>query len=346
MLNRWRRGEVAAADLALTPPRWRMPLVMLLLAGLFVLSVVSVTESFDEVSAGTDLPRLELPPIAGLELAEAEARLADLGFSVNVEMQPSEGTPRGIAVGQRPETGSKVEQGDIVTILVSDGESGQPLPDLTGRQASDAQTTLVSGGYAVAFVPVPSETIPPGEVISMAPAPGKRIVDGGAVTLSISSGPAPRVVPALAGRPITEVMIDLGRGGLGIGTITKTTKSDLPQGTVIESDPPAGAEVPRDFPVKLTVVGPPVTVKVPYLVGARQASAESALDSAGLSAQVIVKTVPAGDPNDGKVTAQSVPGGAPLSPGASVQITVSTSGAPPPPTAPMIPTTIAPPPGG
>jgi serine/threonine-protein kinase len=344
MRSPFRTVPVATADVPLTPPRWRVPVVLTLVAALFGLAVWAATGTLADAASPSGLPRIELPSTSGLGVEAAQGRLTELGFSVNVEMRPSEGAPKGIVFGQRPEAGAKVEQGDIVTLLVSDGESGLPLPDVTGRQATDAQVTLVSGGYGVVFVPVASESVPPGEVIAMTPAPGKRVVDGGAVTLAVSSGPAPRKIPALAGRPITEAMIELGRAGLGVGTITKTTDSDQPQGTVLGTDPGPGAEVARDYPVKVTVVGPPPTVRVPYLVGARQASAESTLRSVGLKSQVVTRAVAAGDPNDGKVTAQSVPGGAPLSPGSTVQVTVSTSGNPPPPTAPMAPPTTAPPP--
>ncbi len=339
-----REHYVPRADLALAAPRWRVPLVLALVAVLFGVTVWTATESLSVAAASTDLPRIELPDTSGLTVAEAEARLSDLGFSVDVEMRPSVGTPRGTVFAQRPEVGAKAEQGDIVTLLVSDGESGLPLPDVTGRQAADASRTLVTGGWGVVFVPVSHETVPYGEVMAMSPAPGKRVVDGAAVTLSVSGGPAPRKVPELVGRPITEAMIELGRGGLGVGTITKVSDPELPQGTVLEVDPPAGAEVARDFPVKLRVVGPPPVTKVPYVVGARQPSAERALSAVGLKAQIITRAVPAGDPNDGKVTAQSVPGGAPVAPGSTVQLTVSTSGAPPAPTAPTVPPTTALPP--
>jgi len=343
-MARERNSSVPRADLALAEARWRVPVVLVLVAVLFGVSVWAATESLADASASADLPRLELPETAGLTVDAAEARLARLGFSVEVEMRPSEGAPRGTVFGQRPEAGAKAEQGDIITLLVSDGESGLPLPDVTGRQAADAARTLVTGGWGVVYVPVAHETVPYGEVIAMSPAPGKRVIDGGAVTLSVSSGPAPRKVPELVGRPITEVMVELGRSGLGIGTITKVSRSDQPQGTVLEVAPPAGSEVQRDYPVKLTVVGPPPVTNVPYVVGARQASAEKALTAVGLKAQVLTRSVPAGDPNDGTVTAQSVPGGAPVAPGSTVQITVSTSGAPPAPTAPTVPPTTALPP--
>jgi serine/threonine-protein kinase len=339
-----RSAVVPRDDLPTGAPAWRVVVVLLAVGALFGLSALAAGASITDASSSGDLPRIELPPTRGLKLPDAEAKLRQLGFSVDIDMRPSEGAPRGTVFGQRPEAGAKVEQGDVVTLLVSDGESGLPLPDVTGRQLDDAKATLFSGGWTAVAVPVPDETVPVGEVMTMTPAPGKRVVDGAAVTLSVSSGPAPRKVPQLVGGPMTEAMISLGRLGLGVGKITRTATSDQPAGTVLATDPPAGAEVPRDYPVQLTVVGPPPTVDVPYLVGSRQSSAESTLRSVGLKAQVIVHTVAPGDPNDGKVTGQSVPGGAPLAPGSTVQLTVSSSGNPPPPNAPTIPPTTAPPP--
>ncbi len=320
---------------------WRLPASLVVLMALFGFAVWASVDHLGSADGPAALDRIELPSVEGLESSAAQETLTALGLTVNVELAPAEGRAAGETIIQRPQAGARVPQGDIVTLVVSDGQTGQPLPNLIGRPIADAQATLTSTGATSVVVPVPSEVVGAGQVVGMVPAAGRRVIAGTAVTLSVSSGPAQRVVPEFVGKNIREVMLALGRGGFGIGTITRKSDPVLTEGTILAVDPPAGTQVARDFPVKLTVVGPPPTVRVPYLVGARQASAESALSSAGLTGLVAVAAVAPGDPNDGKVTAQSVPGGAPVTPGTKVTITVSSSGAPPPPTAPMIP--VAPP---
>jgi len=313
-----------------------------LVMALFGASLWAAVGQLNANSNTVDLPRIVLPPVADLDIASASNKLTELGVTVNVVFEPSEGRPQGTVFGQRPDAGAKVEQGDIVTIRVSDGRSGQPIPDVVGQQGTDAQVALTSSGFSASLASVASDTVPLGEVLLMSPSAGQKVIDGSPVLLTVSAGPPLRNVPTVVGANINNVMVDLGRGGFGIGTITKVSSKDQPEGTVTASDPPPGTPVARDYPVKLTVVGSPPTYRVPYLVGARQASAEAALRALGLGARVVVVAVGAGDPNDGKVTAQSIPGGSPVTSGVTVTITVSSSGAPPPPTAPMIPTTVAP----
>jgi len=335
------RSLVAARDRVPAVGSWRLRVSFVVLVALFGFATWASVEHLGSSDGPAALDRIELPSVEGLESSAAQETLTALGLTVNVELAPAEGRAAGETIIQRPQAGAKVPQGDIVTLVVSDGQTGQPLPNLIGRPIGDVQATLTSTGATSVVVPVPSEVVGAGQVVGMVPAAGRRIVAGTAVTLSVSSGPAPRAVPEFVGKNIREVMLALGRGGFGIGTIARKVDPVQTEGTILAVDPPAGTPVARDYPVKLTVVGPPSTVRVPYLIGARQASAESALSSAGLAGLITVLVVAPGDPNDGRVTAQSVPGGAPVAPGTKVTVTVSSSGAPPPPTAPMIP--VAPP---
>ncbi len=336
------RSLIPGEELDLRPPRWRLPVAFLLLVVLFGTAVWASVGQLTANSNTVSLPRVVLPPVADLDIATASKKITDLGVTVNVVFEPSEGRAQGIVFGQRPDAGAKVEQGDIVTIRVSDGRSGQPIPNVVGQQGTDAQVALTTSGFSASLVSIASDTVRLGEVISMSPPPGQKVIDGSPVLLTVSSGPPLRNVPDVAGKNINNFMVDLGRGGFGIGVITKVSSKDQAEGTVISSDPPAGTPVARDYPVKLTVVGSPPTFRAPYLVGARQASAEAALRALGLGSGVVVVAVGVGDPNDGKVTAQSIPGGSPVTSGITVTITVSSSGTPPAPVAPMIPTTLAP----
>ena len=333
-----RRRMVQLDDLDNQRSSWRLPVAFVAVVGLLAISLWAWIGQLDSAAQGATIPRLELDSVSGLDVSAAEAKLLKLGFIVNVTYLPSEGQARGIVFGQDPVAGAKVEQGDIVTLSVSDGEAGRAVPSVVGQQLAEAQGLLVSNGFAVNPTSVASETTPVGEVIMTTPEAGGRVPIGGAVTIVTSSGSAQRPVPELVGKPINQVMIDLGRSGLGIGTIARTTNSDQPVGTVIASDPPSGTPVARDYPVKLTVVDEPGQTVVPFVIGIRQSSAETSLRANGLTATVVVGVGAPGQA-PGTVLAQSFPGGAPVPYGTAVQITV-VAGAPPPVAAP----TVVPPP--
>ena len=336
-----RHRMVQLDDLDNQRPSWRLPVAFASVVGLLAISLWAWVGQLDGAAQGATISRLELDSVAGLDVAAAEAKLLKLGFIVNVAYLPSEGQARGIVFGQDPVAGAKVEQGDIITLSVSDGEAGRAVPSVVGQQLAEAQALLVSNGFSVSPTTVASETTPVGEVIMTTPEAGGRVPIGGSVTIVASSGSPQRPVPELVGKPINQVMIDLGRSGLGIGTISRTTNSDQPVGTVIASDPAVGTPVARDYPVKITVVDEPGQTVVPFVIGIRQSSAETSLRANGLTSTVFLVGAAAGQA-PGTVLAQSFPGGAPVAFGTAVQITVAAGPPPAPPTTAPPPTSTKP----
>ena len=118
------------------------------------------------------LPRLAVPSVEALSLADATARLEDTGFTVTVLYQPNEDKPKGEVIGQRPTAGYKADQGDLITILVSDGPLGWTVPSIVGLQVEDALISLGGVEVALEINDVHDETIPDGEVIESMPSEG------------------------------------------------------------------------------------------------------------------------------------------------------------------------------
>lgn len=339
-----RRSEVGAPEV-IDPRPMRGPFaiaVLVVLAGFF-LALWALTDSVRNTGV-VELPRLEVPQVEALDIAAARAQLEEAGFVVDVQFQPNEERPKGVVIGQKPLAGSKVEQGELVTILASDGPLGLSVPGVEGQQAIDATATLQASGLAVEAVPTTSETVRANEIIGTDPAAGARVGPGTVVKLLVSSGPAPRFVPSIIDRPIEQALADIGRAGLAVGKITRVFREDLAPGTVFEADPPVAAPVPRDTPVALKVAGPEPTVKVPYFVGLRKESAEKVARSAGVVVRVVSSPVAPGDPLDGRVIAQGTPPQAEVDEDATVEITVATAVEPIP--APTTTATPAPPAGG
>jgi beta-lactam-binding protein with PASTA domain len=79
--------------------------------------------------------------------------------------------------------------GETVTIFVSEGPEGEPLPDVTGEDADDAQAFLESElGLDVSQVAETEECdLDPGLVCRMDPEPGSPVSEGDPVTLFVAS---------------------------------------------------------------------------------------------------------------------------------------------------------------
>jgi beta-lactam-binding protein with PASTA domain len=96
---------------------------------------------------------------------------------------------RGTVVAQRPAGGTQLEEGDTVrnNVALGGGERRtREVPDVTGPQASDARSTLRTGGLTVRTQyrapPSPEEE---GEVLTQSPAPGTSVPDLTQVTIFV-----------------------------------------------------------------------------------------------------------------------------------------------------------------
>jgi serine/threonine-protein kinase len=128
-----------------------------------------------------------------------------------------------------------------------------------------------------------------------------------------------------------------------LNAVFQPVESDQRKGTVVETDPPAGEQVPRNTDVKVSVSRGPQ--KVPNVVGHTQEEAEQMLEEAGFVPQARPDTTST-EPK-GTVTGQTPDAGETLQQGATVYITVSQyePSSPPasePTTEPTSPTTTLP----
>jgi len=162
-----------------------------------------------------------------------------------------------------------------------------------------------------------SESVEVGQVLASRPARQRK---GRAVTVTLSDGPEPRLLPAVVGRPAEQVKLELE--GQGLKVMLNPVDSDtVAAGTALAVDPAAGARVPRGGTVTLSVSAGPPGRTVPALAGKTYAEAVSALKALDL-------TVTRVDAFDDKVPAGVVIGSNPsaratVRPGPAIAVTVS-----------------------
>lgn len=180
-----------------------------------------------------------------------------------------------------------------------------------------------------------------GLVISQDPTAGHTVLGGTKVTLEVSSGPAIRTIPDLKGLPLEGASFRLGQAGLALGRLTLADNAQVPQGSVISTDPPAGQQRPRDTPVGLIVSSGAPAVGVPSVVGLDQKTAADRLSAVGLLVGQVIQVGAVADPDDGKVLAEVPAPNTLLKPGQVVTLTVRKAA--PRPTTTVPPTTSPPP---
>ena len=212
-----------------------------------------------------------------------------------------------------------------------------PVPDLTGQTVAQATVLLKDAKFELGTVTeAPSDAVPQ-TIISQTPAIGAEAKAGSAINVTISTGPAKAIVPAIKNLSLDEASRLLSEAGLKLGTKT-LLESDAPVNQVLDSDPAEGTSVDSGSVVNVTISSGAVVV--PDVRGATQADAIAELESSGF--RVLVTKSKTNEVPPGTVVKQSPIAGVKAKNGSTVTITVAEAAPAPSPT-PTTPPTTAPP---
>jgi beta-lactam-binding protein with PASTA domain len=193
------------------------------------------------------------------------------------------------------------------------------VPNVRGRDASEAAEILHRRGLEVSFVNRQSDDVPREEVISQDPGAGASVKEGATVVLVISGGKGTVPVPAVDGQSQADAQRALREAGFK--TSVKTAFSDsVPAGDVISTSPRGGQQATKGRTITLTVSQGSEGIPVPKVVGLQREQAESELEAAGLTAEVTEQesTQPAGT-----VLKQDPQAGTSVDKGVAVELTVA-----------------------
>jgi beta-lactam-binding protein with PASTA domain len=188
-----------------------------------------------------------VPNVIGLRSEAAANRIHDR----DLEVLPRTGQsnrPSGVVFAQKPGAGTQLDEGQTVTISISSGRLA--VPDVTGRPLTTAQRELTTLGFRSEVKGVASSR-PKGIVLEQAPAAGVTAERGTTVTLDVSSGVKPVVVPRLIGQTQGAAVSTLT--SLGLEAVLRNVPSAQPAGLVVAQNPPAGKEVDKASSVTVNV---------------------------------------------------------------------------------------------
>ena len=198
------------------------------------------------------------------------------------------------------------------------------LPDLRGKDPRSAFEAVRDMGLKVVFVEASDPEEPRDIVLQQSPPPGTRIKPGRRLELTLNR-PKAGSVPDLADMPAGEALRKLEESGYAPGPDAEGP-SDVPEGLVLATAPPAEAPLPQGARVRvLTSAGsPPERTVLPDLTGLSLDDARYLLSVADLRLGD-VQEVPSSEP-EGTVLAQSPPAGVTLDTGSPVAVTVAARG--------------------
>jgi serine/threonine-protein kinase len=267
---------------------------------------------------------IEVPDLQGKLATPAQQTLLSLGVKSTVTTEVSETVPQDRVIRQDPAPGTKIGKDDTVALVVSGGAPRVDVPDAKGYSVLDAERTLQGAKLRFKTVDAYSAAVPAGQVIALNPAVGTSVKENAIVTLTVSKGAKPIVVPAVVGATLDNARRRLAAAGLSL-TVGQSTESDtVPPNVIMSQDPDPGTTVAPKSGVTVVLSNGPASVQVPNVVGTDPDAAESALRGAGFDV-TRAYTVDAANPTQ-KIALQQPDAGTAAKKGSKVTIYLSVSG--------------------
>jgi eukaryotic-like serine/threonine-protein kinase len=198
--------------------------------------------------------------------------------------------------------------------------SGQymPLPSVAGQPVAKAEAILSASGFrAQQGASLIDNNVARGDVISVSPT--GRATQGALITLTVSAGPRMISVPSVSGQPsLAAAEAVLRRAGLTVAAAPKNVGvNGVPVGTVAGTTPAAGTLWPQTSVVYVDVVA---GIPLPNLQGQNIQTIQGWAGQNNIQLNMV--SVSSSQPS-GIIVSQSPAPGAPVAPGATVTVDVS-----------------------
>jgi eukaryotic-like serine/threonine-protein kinase len=293
---------------------WPWIVALALVVGAVVGAYFLYRQIQDQLSSST----VRVENYVGLREINAVRKIDGIGLNANVIRQYKADIDETTVFRQSPQPGAKTNKGNEVTIYVSNGPPQVTVPDVTGDSVEDAVQRLADAGLRATIKHVDSDE-DAGTVIAQVPTDGASIDQGSKVTLKVSNGPKPVVVPNVIGHLFATANSELQAAGFAVAR--HDVDSSQPADTVISTSPAVGTFQPAGTTITVNVSKGPTTSAVPNVESQDQASAVSQLRASGFRVHIVPQATTNPD-EDGIVLSQDPPGQTQAAPGSTVTIVV------------------------
>lgn len=202
-----------------------------------------------------------------------------------------------------PPAGSRLAEGESVSILISKGAERYKVPSLKGKNVSQASIELANVKLVIGSTQSKFDAkIPKDQIISSSPTSGTMVKKNTEVNLLISKGPELVAVANYIGKNYEQALNELTEAGFDVKQ-TEEFSDKYPIGTVIAQSP-TEPELAKGADVALTVSKGPEKIKVPSgVLKSEEMKAIKLLEDYGFSVKVLK---PAKVPKGKKLTVVKV----------------------------------------
>jgi serine/threonine-protein kinase len=249
----------------------------------------------------------EVPDVVGDSRNEAESRLAEDSFGVEVKKKESSASEEGNVVSQSPSPGTEADYQSDVTITVGTGPAPVDTPDLSGMTVSEARSELSGADLELGDQnEAASDSVAEGDIIRQSPGASSEAEPGSAVDVTVSTGPEAVSVPSLYGSSKADARAILSDAGLELGDVSERESGELGEGLILSQSRASGQTAEPGTAIDVTVSTGPAPVNVPDVIGDQVIDAQRELGSKGFgyTTQGVNSDEPAGtvistDPGNG-----------------------------------------------
>ena len=158
------------------------------LIALAIAGVIGITGWYQLFGPGA---QIAIPSVVGGTKKEAERTLEKLGFDITVAKSVfDEQIPQGKIISMSPPAGSRVSEGERISVVLSKGAERYKVPSLKGKSISQATIELANVKLVIGSAQSQFDLkIPKDQIISTSPAPGTMVKKNTQVNLLVSKGP-------------------------------------------------------------------------------------------------------------------------------------------------------------
>ncbi len=229
----------------------RIMLALILIVGI-IITLFLIGQSL--FKGEETLAVVEVPRVMSQSEGAAKQALIEAGFEVNVVYEYSQIVSESIVSRQDPASGEKLKQGLEVTIVVSLGKKIVAIPDVTGKDYTEAAYIIEQAELSVGDVSYENSEFPDDYVIRQDPLAGDEIPSGEQVDLVLSKNTVSTAVlmPDVMLKDFDSASNDVNAVGHEVFQRVEINGNEK-SGTVIKQDPEAGAELKEDTQITLWV---------------------------------------------------------------------------------------------
>ena len=159
------------------------------------------------------------------------------------------------------------------------------LPNFVGQKLEDIQNNDEYKNFNFKVETKEDNTVEEGVVISQSPSGSKKVKANAQITLTVSSGKSQVKITDVSNMTEETAKSTLERLGFQV-TVERETSDTISSGYAIRTNPTSGSSAEYGSTITLYISSGKAQVKVTDVSGWTQASAESALKSAGFNVQV------------------------------------------------------------